>query len=33
MTALLPYHPIVLCTTEGGISATAICHLYRFTFS
>ena len=30
MTALLLYHSIAPCTSKGGISASAICHTWRF---
>ena len=34
MTALLLcYHSIAPCTSRGGISASAICHLWRFVSS
>ena len=34
MTALLLcYHSIAPCTSKGGISASAICRLWRFVFS
>ena len=34
MTAiLLCYHSIAPCTSEGGISASGICHFWRFVFN
>ena len=30
---LLCYHSIAPCTSKGDISASAICHLWRFDFS
>ena len=33
MTALMPYHSIAPCTSRGGISASAIYHLWRFVSS
>ena len=30
---LLCYQSIAPCTSKGGISASAICHLWRFVFS
>ena len=32
-TLLLRYHSMAPCTSKGGISASAICHLWRFAFS
>ena len=32
-TLLFCYHSMALCTSRGGISTSAICHLWRFAFS
>ena len=32
-TLLLCYHSMAPCTSKGGISARAICYLWRFAFS